>query len=62
MSHYEASIREPLILGDKSYLDISNDIAAPIEGKANKWWWSVFIIALIAFIWGIGSIAYTIGS
>ena len=39
MSHYEAPIREPLILGDKSYSDISNDIAAPVEGKANKWWW-----------------------
>jgi molybdopterin-containing oxidoreductase family membrane subunit len=62
MSHYEAPIREPLILGDKSYLDISNDIAAPVEGKANKWWWSVFIIALIAFLWGIGSIVYTIGT
>ncbi len=29
MSHYEAPIREPLIIGDKSYHDISNDIAAP---------------------------------
>ena len=36
MSHYEAPIREPLIIGDKSYHDISNDIAAPIEGKANR--------------------------
>ena len=62
MSHYEAPIREPLILGDKSYHDISHDIAAPIEGKANKWWWSVFIIALIAFLWGIGAIIYTIGT
>ena len=62
MSHYEAPIRKPLILGDKSYLDISNDIAAPIEGKANKWWWSVFILALISFMWGIGCIAYTIGT
>ena len=62
MSHYEAPIREPLILGDKSYHDISNDIAAPIEGKANTWWWVVFSIALAAFLWGIGAIAYTIGT
>ena len=62
MSHYEASIREPLILGDKTYHDISNDIAAPIEGKANKWWWTVFIISLIAFLWGVGAIVYTIGT
>ena len=62
MSHYEAPIRQPLIIGDKSYHDISNDIAAPIEGKANKWWWAVFSLALIAFLWGIGAIAYTIGT
>ena len=62
MAHYEAPIREPLIVGDKSYHDISNDIAAPIEGKANKWWWGVFLLALTAFLWGIGAIAYTIGT
>jgi len=62
MSHYEAPIREPLILGDKSYHDISNDIAAPVEGKANKYWWAVFSLALIAFLWGILSIIYTIGT
>ena len=62
MAHYEAPIREPLIVGDKSLHDISNDIAAPIEGKANKWWWGVFLLALTAFLWGIGAIAYTIGT
>ena len=62
MSHYESPLRETLILGDKSYLDISNDIAAPIEGKANKMWWIVFTISLVAFLWGVGSIAYLIGT
>jgi len=62
MSHYEAPIREPLILGDKNYHDISVDVAAPVEGKANKLWWIAFSIALIAFLWGIGAISYTIGT
>jgi len=62
MSHYEAPIREPLITGKKSYHDISIDVAAPIEGKANKYWWIAFSIALVAFLWGVGSIAYTIGT
>ncbi len=61
-SHYEAPIREPLVIGDKSYHDVSVDVAAPIEGKANKQWWMVFGIALSAFIWGIGCISYTIGT
>ena len=62
MSHYESPYREPLILGEKSYHDISVDIARPIETKANRNWWIAFIIALIAFLWGIGAITYTIGT
>jgi len=61
-SHYEAPIRTPLITGDKTYHDISNDVAAPIEGKANKSWWIVFTIALVAFLWGLGCIIYTIST
>ena len=62
MSHYEASIREPLINGNKSYHDITVDVAAPVEGKANIKWWIAFTIALVAFLYGIGCIAYTIGT
>ena len=55
MSHiYDAPIRKPLIIGDKSYHDVTVDVAAPVEGKANKQWWIVFSIALIAFLWGLG--------
>ena len=61
-SHYEAPIRKPLVLGDKGYHDISVDIAAPVEGRANKHWWIVFSIALIAFLWGVGCIIYTIST
>ncbi|WP_273016786.1 NrfD/PsrC family molybdoenzyme membrane anchor subunit [Leeuwenhoekiella blandensis] len=61
-SHYEAPIREPLILGEKSYHDISVDVGAPILGKANKSWWICFSIALIAFLWGLGCIVYTVST
>ena len=61
-SHYEAPIRKPLIEGDKSYHDITVDIARPIETPPNKDWWIAFSIALMAFLWGVGCIAYTIGT
>src|SRR5690625_553944 len=61
-SHYEAPIRKPLVLGNKTYHDVTVDVARPVEGKANKSWWIVFSIALIAFLWGLGCIAYTIGT
>ncbi|TSE07392.1 MULTISPECIES: NrfD/PsrC family molybdoenzyme membrane anchor subunit [Aquimarina] len=62
MSHYEAPIRKPLVTGDKTYHDVTVDVAAPVEGKANKSWWIVFTIALIAFLWGIGCIIYTVST
>ncbi|MDX1461714.1 MAG: NrfD/PsrC family molybdoenzyme membrane anchor subunit, partial [Marinirhabdus sp.] len=61
-SHYEAPIRRPLVIGDKNYHDVTVDVAAPVEGKANKSWWIVFTIALIAFLWGIGCIIYTVST
>ena len=61
-SHYEAPIRKPLVIGDKGYHDVTVDIAAPVEGRANKHWWIVFSIALAAFLWGVGCIIYTIST
>ena len=61
-SHYEAPIRKPLVAGEKSYHDISVDIARPIEGRANKQWWIVFSISLAMFLWGLGCIIYTIST
>ncbi|MCK0160747.1 NrfD/PsrC family molybdoenzyme membrane anchor subunit [Allomuricauda sp. F6463D] len=61
-SHYEAPIRKPLVVGDKGYHDVTVDIARPVEGKANKQWWIVFTIALVAFLWGLGCIIYTVST
>ena len=59
--HAESQIREPLILGSKTYRNITDDIIAPIEGKASRTWYILFTISALAFMWGIGCLAYTIG-
>ncbi len=59
--HSEAAIRKPLILGEKDYHQITEDVCAPVEGKANRLWYIAFSIALIVALWGIGCILYTIG-
>jgi len=59
--HAESQIRIPLILGDKTYRNITDDIIAPIEGKANRLWYILFTISALAFMWGIGCLSYTIG-
>ncbi len=62
MSHYEAPVRKPLVTGDKVYKDVTDDIVRPIEGRANKTWWIAFSIALVAFLWGLGCIIYTVST
>jgi len=55
-------LRDPLILGEKSYHDITVDICRPIETKANKLWYVVFGLSFITMLWGLGLIAYTVGT
>ena len=61
-ANHESVVRDPLILGKKTYHQMTEDICRPIEGKANKYWWVSFIIALTAMIWGLLCLSYTIGT
>ncbi len=58
----EAEIREPLILGHKTYGDITADVCGPIENKASKAWYLGLTIAGVVALWGIGCILYLIGT
>lgn len=60
--HKEADIRIPLILGDKTYHDITNDVVNPIIGKAPRTWYILISIAGLVALWGIGCILYLIGT
>ena len=60
--HKEAAIREPLILGHKTYHDITEDVCKPIEDKAPKTWYILFGIALIIGLYGVGCILYLLGT
>ena len=60
--HKEAAIREPLILGHKTYHDVTEDVCRPIEDKAPKMWYILFGIALIIGLYGVGCIFYLLGT
>ncbi len=60
--HKEAAIRDPLILGNKTYHEISSDIIGPIENKAPKGWYVLITIAGLISLWGIGCILYLIAT
>ena len=61
MHHVESQIREPLILGKKTYHEITEDVCRPVEGKANKMWYMMFSLATLLALWGLGCICYTVG-
>ncbi len=56
--HSEAAIRQPLILGHKTYHDITQDIVGPIESKAPRGWYVLISIAGLIALYGIGCILY----
>jgi molybdopterin-containing oxidoreductase family membrane subunit len=58
----EAAIRRPLILGHKTYHDITNDVVGPIEGKAPRQWKIAITISAIIALYGVGSIMYLVGT
>jgi len=60
--HQEAAIRKPLILGEKTYGEITDDVMASVVGKASRSWWIVFGIASLMALWGIGCILYLLGT
>ena len=56
--HSEAAIREPLILGHKTYHDITQDIVGPIENKAPRGWYVLITISALIALYGVGCIMY----
>jgi molybdopterin-containing oxidoreductase family membrane subunit len=57
----ESNLRKPLILGHKTYGDITNDIVNPIMGAAPKQWKIAITIAFIVALYGVGCIFYVVG-
>ncbi|MCZ4693162.1 hydrogenase [Ancylomarina euxinus] len=57
---YVSPIREPLIKGNKTYSQITKDIAAPIEGKPGKAWYMGLTISLSAMFFGLAMMGYTV--
>ncbi len=57
---YNRDVRGPLIIGDKTYGQISSEILASTETKPGKWWFAMMTLASLASIWGMYSIYLTV--
>jgi len=56
---YEAQIRQPLVEGNKTIADVSNDICRPIENKPTKLWWLGFTISFFFLMMMVLSLGWT---
>jgi molybdopterin-containing oxidoreductase family membrane subunit len=60
MSEVYSTLRKPLILGNKSFADVTHDIAEPLEKKSSSLWWAAFLFALMMLGLGIVAVTYQI--
>ncbi len=53
---YESQLREPLIDGDKTYHQVTEDIIGPIEAKPGMLWWIGLSISVCLLLFGVYSV------
>jgi len=58
--HAESKLREPLVIGKKSYTQITDDVCKSIEGKPTRLWYFGFTLSVIVLAIGFGAIGITI--
>ena len=57
---FHSPIRTPLIVGNKTYRSITNDILSPMVNKAGKFWYMGMTIAGMAMLFGVLMIFWTV--
>ncbi len=53
---YESAVREPIVDGNKTYHQVTEDIIRPIETTPSKLWYIGFSIAAVLLLFGIYSV------
>jgi len=57
---YEANIRAPLVKGNKTYHQITEDICKPLETKPGLWWYITLFLSLCALAIGSWALYVTL--
>lgn len=53
-------LRKPLIAGEKSLNDVTEDVARPLENKATPLWWAAFLVSATVLVIGVVAVTYEI--
>lgn len=60
MSSLLSVLRKPIVEGNKSLRDVSDDVIRPLEQKPTKLWWISFLLAFSVLVVGVIAVAYQI--
>ena len=58
MAEVQSNLRQPLILGNKKPIDVSNDICEIIERKPTRMWWAAFLVSFTMLTIGTIAVIY----
>ncbi|MBZ5858977.1 NrfD/PsrC family molybdoenzyme membrane anchor subunit [Flavihumibacter profundi] len=53
---YESQVRQPLVVGEKTYHQVTEDIVRPIEAKPSKLWKIGFTVSVMFLLFGVYSV------
>ncbi len=53
---YESQVRSPLVTGEKTYHQVTEDIVRPIEGKPTRLWYIGLTISVVLLLFGVYSV------
>ncbi len=57
---YESFVREPLVDGDKTYSQVTEDIVSPIEKKPGRMWYVGFFFSVVLLAFGVFSVFWEV--
>ena len=62
MSLITSTLRQPLILGNKSLTQVTDDVARPLEDGPGKLWWYAFLVSVMMLSVGIIAVSYQVAT
>jgi molybdopterin-containing oxidoreductase family membrane subunit len=62
MQSADRILDQPLVAGNKTLLDVTDDVCAPLECRPTLLWWTAFIAALCLLALGAAAVSYQIAT
>lgn len=62
MADGNLALSPPLVTGNKTLSDVTQDICAPLDRRPTKLWWAAFIVSAAALVLGVAAVWYQIAT